>query len=133
MLGIGMAMICSAIAWALAFKRLVKAADPDPFGVSAWSVRAALIGAVLVGGLAVARYLTYRPGRGLKIGLAQFLLAALCLIVFFSAVSFVRLGGDLADAAAFTAFGKTVTQFYGAPSLIAVVAFLSCELLMARL
>ena len=128
-----MAMICSAIAWALAFKRLVKAADPDPFGVSAWSVRAALIGAVLVGCLAVARYLTYRPGRGLKIGLAQFLLAALCLIVFFSAVSFVRLGGDLADAAAFTAFGKTVTQVYGAPALIAVVAFLSCELLMARL
>lgn len=133
MLGIGMAMICGAIAWALAFNRLVKAADPDPFGVSAWSVRAALIGAVLIGCLAVTRYLTYRPGRGLKIGLAQFLLAALCLVGFFCAVAYLRLGGDLADVATFTAFGKTVMQAYGAPALIALVAFLSCELLMARL
>ena len=133
MLGIGMAMICGGIAWVLAFKRLVKATDVDPFGLTIWSVRAALIGAVLIGCLAVARYLTDRPGRGLKIGLAQFLLASLVLLVFFCAVSYMCLGGNLADATAFTAFGKTVAQAYGNPALIALAAFLSCELLMARL
>ncbi len=132
-LGIGMAMICGGIAWVLAFKRLVKATDVDPFGLTIWSVRAALIGAVLIGCLAVARYLTDRPGRGLKIGLAQFLLASLVLLVFFCAVSYMCLGGNLADATAFTAFGKTVAQAYGNPALIALAAFLSCELLMARL
>ena len=133
MLGIGMAMICGGIAWVLAFKRLVKATDVDPFGLTIWSVRAALIGAVLIGCLAVARYLTYRPDRGLKMGLAHFLLASLVLLTFFCGVSFLRLGGNLADAEAFTSFGKSVAQAYGAPALIAITAFLSCELLMARL
>ncbi len=128
-----MAMTCGAIAWVLAFNRLVSVTDADPFGLTAWSLRAALIGAVLIGCLAVARYLTYRPGRGLKIGLAQFLVASIVLLAFFCAVAFVRLGGNPADIAAFTAFGSTVAQAYGGPAVIALVAFLSCELLMARL
>jgi len=53
-LGIGMAMICGAIAWVLAFKRLVKPTDVDPFGLTVWTVRWALIGAVLIGCLSVA-------------------------------------------------------------------------------
>jgi len=66
-------------------------------------------------------------------GIAQFLLVSMVLLVFFCAVSFLRLGGNLADVAAFTAFGNSVAQAYGAPALVAVLAFLASELLMARL
>ncbi len=133
MLGLAMAIMCAAITWTIAFQKLVSQATSDPFGLTSWKARAAIVGSVLIGCLAVARYLTYEPGRGLRRGLVHFLLALVLLIAFFAAVSFVRLGGDLADPHAMLDFARRVAELYGPTAIVTFTAFLASELLLARL
>ncbi len=128
-----MAAMCASIAWTIAFKRMVVLADPDPFGFATWQIRAFIIGAGLVACLAVARYVTYRPGRGMGIGLANFTVMAALLVVFFCALFYLRQGGDLADLMAFGDFGHSIASIYGGPVFVTFAAFLACELLLARL
>lgn len=133
MLGLAMTIMCAAITWTIAFQKLVDAATPDPFGVTSWKARAAIVGSVLIGCLAVARYLTYQPGRGLRRGLAYFLIALVILVTFFALVSFVRLGGNPADPAAVIDFTRRIAELYGPPAVVTFAAFLATELLLARL
>ena len=112
MLNIGLAVVCAAIAWWLAFKRTVVLADPDPLGFSLWQVRIVLIGAGFIACLAVARYLTYRPGRGRRIGLANFMVLSAVLVAFFIAVFFVKNGGDLSDVAGMQGYLLKVLAVY---------------------
>ena len=133
MFGIALAAMCSAIAWAIAFKRTAVIGDPDPFGFVTWPTRAVLIGGGLIACLVVARYLTYRPGRGLRLGLANFVLLAAGLISFFCLLFYVRQGGDLADVTAVVAFASRVVGIYGACAFASFAAFLASEVLLARL
>lgn len=133
MLGIGLAAMCAAIAWTIAFKRMVLLNYPDPFGFVTWQIRALIVGGGLIACLAVARYLTYRPGRGMGIGLANFIVTSATLVVFFCALVFLRYGGDLTDYAAFAEYGHRIAAIYGGPVFVAFAACLACELLLARL
>ncbi len=133
MIGIGLAAMCAGIAWMLAFKRLGLTTATDPFGFEIWQVRAALVGGALVAILAVARYLTYRPGRGMRIGLANFLVVTALLLSFFTVLMFLRNGGDLADTTALLDHVRKVLATYGSAVFVTFAAFLSSELLLARL
>jgi hypothetical protein len=133
MLNTGFAALCAAIAWAIAFQRIAVVGEPDPFGFDNGYARAGLIGGGLVACLAVARYLTYRPGRGLRIGLANFMLVSAGLVAFFSVLFFVQLGGDVTDAGALADYAARIAATYGVCAFASFAAFLSCELLLAHL
>ncbi|MFM9938806.1 MAG: hypothetical protein ACKVP7_04840 [Hyphomicrobiaceae bacterium] len=125
--------MCASIAWAIAFKRLVLIGDSDPFGFTTWQIRAMLVGGGFVACLAVARYLTYRPGRGMGIGLANFVVMTAVLVVFFCSLCYLRQGGEVSDIAALGDYGRRIAAVYGGPVFVTFAAFLSCELLLARL
>lgn len=125
--------MCAAIAWTIAVKRMTVAGDPDPFGLTSWQLRAFIVGGGLIACLAVARYLTYRPGRGMGIGLAAFVVAAGALVAFFCGLVFLQHGGDLFDYSAGAEYVRRLGAIYGGPVFVAFAAFLACELLLARL
>lgn len=133
MFGTGLATGCAAIAWFIAFAKLITIGAPDPFGFVGWHARALLVGGGLLGCLAVARYATYRPGRGLRLGLANFLLLAGVLVTFFSLLFFVRQGGDLTNGDQLLAFAGRVLETYGVCAFASLAAFLASDVLLARL
>lgn len=133
MFGIGIACITAAVAWVLTLNSVGLSGDADAFGLAGWYPRVFGVGAAVISVMAIARYLTHRDGRGLRLGLAGFVLAALVLLSGLAAVVYFRLGGSFASPEEMLSFASSLWAAYGAALLISASAFLASELITGRL
>lgn len=133
MFGIGLATICAAVAWVLALNTMGLSGEQDPFGLSGWYLRVGAVGLAVIGTMAISRYITHRSGRGLRLGLAAFVILFAMLLASWTALVFHRNGGTFRDVETVFDYFVAVWLTYGPAVLVSTAAFVGSELLTGRL
>lgn len=134
MFGLVLACISAAVAWVVSFNKLIVIGDePDPFGLLTYYPRLLLLGGGIIFCCAVARYLTRRHGRGLRVGLVNFTLLAMALMAIFCLGLFMNNGGTYAETEALVEVGRQALLMYGACITLTVAAFMTSEMMTGRL
>lgn len=133
MFGIGLASICAAVAWVVTINNIGLTGETDIFGLAGWYPRVVVVGGIAIGIMAIARYLTRRTGRGLRLGLAGFIVVVPILLIAAAALVYFKHGGSFADTEQVTTYLRAIWSSYGAALLISAGAFLASELLTGRL